>query len=127
MNRDLFEDMENSLWFKEKIKEDRYAQNVYAALCNTQWQAQEVWTILKEELWQTSWRGAGGIVADLRESEETYMDWYCSGIGSDDIGYGLTGRTGKGFVSESVITDEIAEDFARLGWRSVPWSKDKKI
>ena len=29
-----------------------------------------------------------------------------------------------GFVPEGEVTDEIREDFARLGWHPSPWPKD---
>jgi hypothetical protein len=92
---------------------DTYAQNLYAAMCNRQFQKLEVVPVLKDERWSCSWRHAGGIIADMRE-EGDYIDWYCSGIG-DGLGNGdVTGV--KGYVSESVVTDEIREDLKQLGW-----------
>jgi hypothetical protein len=32
----------------------------------------------------------------------------------------------SGYVAESVVTDEIREDFAKLGWHPSPWPKDDK-
>lgn len=101
-------DLRSTDWVVEKCKNDVYAQNVYAALCNMEWQRTEVFPVLRDERWGCSWRYAGGVVADLR-GEGDYMDWYCSGIGA----------TG-GFVSEGIVTDEIAADFKRLGWHPVP-------
>ena len=92
---------------------DTYAQNLYAAMCNRQFQKLEVIPVLKDERWSCSWRHAGGIIADMRMQGD-YIDWYCSGIG-DGLGNGdLDGN--KGYVSESVITDEIREDLKQLGW-----------
>jgi len=92
---------------------DTYAQNLYAAICNRQFQKLDVMPVLKDERWSASWRSAGGIIANMRE-EGDYIDWYCSGIG-DGLGNGDT--TGvKGYVSESVVTDEIREDLKQLGW-----------
>jgi hypothetical protein len=123
MDRDLEEDLKNDTLIMEKIKDDRYAQNVYAALCNMRWQPAEVWPVLQDDYWSCSWRSAGGVVADLRGVGEDYMDWYCSGIGS---GLGNGDPSGiKGYVSEGEVTDEIREDFARLGWHPSPWPKDK--
>ena len=92
---------------------DTYAQNLYAAMCNRQFQKLEVIPVLKDERWSCSWRHAGGIIADMRMQGD-YIDWYCSGIG-DGLGNGdLDGN--KGYVSESVVTDEIREDLKQLGW-----------
>ena len=123
MDRDLINDMKNSSWFMEKIKEDRYAQNIYAALCNMRWQPQDVWPVLKDEYWTCSWRSAGGIVAEL-QGKGDYLNWYCSGMG------GLAGYTedegeqtmlDKKYVPESTVTDEVAADLLKLGWVSSPW------
>lgn len=109
----------------EKIKDKRYAQNVYAALCNMRWQPADVLPILKDEYWSCTWRSAGGIVAELRvDSTEDYMDWYCSGI-RGGMTYDDTGPDAEQFVSEGEVTDEIREDFATLGWHPSPWPEDK--
>jgi hypothetical protein len=123
MDKDLYEDLEACDWFRQKIQDKTYAQNVYAALCNMRWQPTEVWPVLKDEYWSCSWRSAGGIVADLRGSGEDYMDYYCSGIG-DGLGNGDADRT-RGYVPEGTVTDEICNDFAALGWSPSPWPKDK--
>lgn len=123
MDRDLEEDLKASPVILEKVKDRRYAQNVYAALCNMRWQPEEVWPVLTDEYWSCSWRYAGEVVADLRvDFNEDYMDWYCTGIRGgmtydDDIA--------EGYVPEGEVTDEIREDFARLGWHPSPWPKDK--
>lgn len=92
---------------------DTYAQNLYAAMCNRQFQKLDVMPVLKDERWSASWRSAGGIIANMREQGD-YIDWYCSGIG-DGLGNGdIDGN--KGYVSESVVTDEIREDLKQLGW-----------
>ena len=92
---------------------DTYAQNLYAAICNRQFQKLDVMPVLKDERWSASWRSAGGIIANMRE-EGDYIDWYCSGMG-DGLGNGDLDGT-KGYVSESVVTDEIREDLKQLGW-----------
>jgi len=92
---------------------DTYAQNLYAAMCNRQFQKLEVMPVLKDERWSCSWRHAGGIIADMRMQGD-YIDWYCSGIG-DGLGNGdIDGN--KGYASEGVVTDEIREDLKQLGW-----------
>jgi hypothetical protein len=127
MDRDLENELSECAWFLEKIRTRQdYAQNVYAALCNMRWQPLDVMPILKDEYWSCSWRSAGGIVADFRNSHndtvEDYMDWYCSGIG-DGLGNGDSDRT-RGYVPEGTVTDEIRADFASLGWTPSPWPKD---
>jgi hypothetical protein len=84
------------------------------------WQPQEVWSVLRDDYWSCSWRSAGGIVADLRNCNEDYMDWYCSGI----IGEELDANDSRfGYVSEGEVTDEVLADFSRLGWKPFPWEK----
>lgn len=118
IEHDLEMDMRNSAMILAKVKDDRYAQNLYAAMCNMQWQKTEMWPVLKKELWHCSWRSSGGIVADLR-GEGDYLSWYCSGIG-EGLGNGDVDGT-KGYVSESTVTDEIRADLGSLGWHPVPW------
>ena len=107
-------DLRSTDWILTKVREsDTYAQNLYAAICNNDFCKHEMWPILKEEYWSASWRHAGGIIADMRQ-EGDYIDWYCSGIG-DGLGNGDVSGA-KGYVSESVVTEEIKEDLKTLGW-----------
>lgn len=105
-------------WILDKVRNsDVYAQNLYAAMCNNDFQKRDLWPILKEEIWGCSWRYAGGIVADMRQ-EGDYIDWYCSGIRGGPLG-GAEDETAwdqKGYVPESVVTDEIRDDLFKLGW-----------
>lgn len=106
-------DLRSTEWICDKARaSESYAQNIYAALCNTEWQRNDVWPRLKDQRWSCSWRYAGGIVANMREQGD-YIDWYCSGIRNTDE------DDDTGYVSESVVTDEIREDFFRLGWIQV--------
>jgi hypothetical protein len=115
-------DLRSSKEMCDKVKSsDSYAQNLYAAMCNMDWQSREFWQELKGETWSCSWRHAGGIIADMREQGD-YIDWYCSGIGNDESGYGLDHRPANGYVPEGVVTEEIELDLNRLGWRPVPCS-----
>jgi hypothetical protein len=129
MDRDLEEDMWRSDEFLQKIRTRKdYAQNVYAALCNMRWQPAEVWPVLKDEYWSCSWRSAGGLVADFRKCGEDYMDWYCSGMGglaTYDEKEGEEYMLRQKYVPEGVVTDEIREDFAKLGWYPSEWPEDK--
>ena len=125
IEHDMEQDMANSAMILAKVQRDSYAQNLYAALCNMQWQKSEVWPVLKNDLWSCTWRSAGGIVAELR-GEGDYLDWYCSGMGGG-IGYDteedIRHMERYGYVSESTVTDEIRADLASLGWHPVPWEK----
>jgi hypothetical protein len=106
-------DLRSTKWICDKAKaSEAYAQNIYAALCNQDWQKNEVWPLLKGETYSCSWRYAGGIVADMRE-EGDYINWYCSGIRGEQ---GIDYEPPLTFVSEGTVTDEIREDFFKLGW-----------
>ena len=95
-------------WILVKVRgSDVYAQNLYAAMCNRDFQRNDVMPILKSQTWSCSWRYAGGIIADMRGSGD-YIDWYCSGIWDDG--------DDNGYVSEGTVTDEIRADLLELGW-----------
>jgi hypothetical protein len=118
-------------WILNKVRKDEaYAQNLYAAMCNNEFVKNDVWPRLKDERYSVSWRYAGGIIADMLQ-EGDYIDWYCSGI--KDIGVyapenenevlteeqlarmAVVGR----FVGEGNVTDEIREDLLKLGWITI--------
>ena len=121
-------DLRSTKWICNKVKtSDSYAQNLYAAMCNMQFQKQEVWPVLKNDRWSCSWRHSGGIIADMRE-EGDYIDWYCSGIsGGDEPDVYETGHDlkRKRFVPEGVVTEEIAQDLLKLGWVPIERDDDK--
>jgi len=118
IEHDLEEDMRNSALIMTKVKRDRYAQNLYAAMCNMRWQKTEMWPVLKDELWSCTWRSSGGIVAGL-QGKGDYLSWYCSGIG-EGLGNGDADGT-LGYVSEGTVTNEIRADLGSLGWQPVLW------
>jgi len=66
-------------------------------LCNNEF-------IKNGKVWSCSWRYAGGIVANMR-IEGDYLDYYCAGLFNDDLS-----------VQEGKVTDEVREDFLKLGW-----------
>lgn len=106
-------------WLVEKIRQDdAYAQNFYAALCNQEWYEKDAWEILQNRTWSCSWRGAGGIVADIRGSGD-YMDWYCSGMMTSHPSDYVETLTERRYVSEGTVATQIREDLARLGWYPV--------
>ena len=122
-------DLRSTDWIVEKVRgSESYAQNIYAALCNQDWQCNDVWPVLKNERWCCSWRSAGGIVADLR-GEGDYINWYCSGMGGlnrehDGEESNEQWQKRTGYVPEGTVTDEIRGDFARLGWIPVDTDED---
>jgi hypothetical protein len=108
----LENDLRTTDWILDKVRaDDVYAQNLYAAMCNNDFQRLEVYPILANQVWSCSWRHAGGIISDMRESGD-YIDWYCSGIFDE-------GQNASGKVAESDVTEEIENDLQRLGWRVV--------
>lgn len=116
---DLEYDMMTAEWFRNKVREsESYAQNLYAAMCNNQFVKNDVWPILQDKRWGCSWRYAGEIIADLR-GEGDYIDWYCSGMGFHD----KKGADMKGYVPESLVTDEIRADLLKLGWLVIQHDK----
>lgn len=94
------------------INSDVYSQNLYAALCNNRFfkGALDDGGISYEQEWTCSWRHAGGILADLRDCNEDYMSFYCSGIG--DV---------EGYLSEGTVGEEIRKDLGELGWTVKPY------
>ena len=122
-------DLRSCDWICQKVRQsDSYAQNLYAAMCNNEFQKLAVVPILKDQKWSCSWRYAGGIIAHMRQQGD-YIDWYCSGI--RDTGYGdseeselqeLTEDQKRQkavydqYVGESVVTEEIQRDLLILGW-----------
>lgn len=99
---DLEKDLKRCKKIKEKVQDYKYAQSLYAALCNTEWVKFEVMQLLKNEGYSCSWRYAGGIVSQIRGSND-YMEFYCSGI--DDYA-----------VPEGIVTNEVKDDLKELGW-----------
>lgn len=104
---------------KKKFIDYKYAQRMYAALCNNVWvhtSKPKNYQEIQEKGWispvyksrpawefSTSWRGAGAMVAQIRKGED-YMDYYCSGIINHDA------------VDESKICEEIEIDLNKMGW-----------
>jgi hypothetical protein len=107
----LENDLLNSEYIKNKCKtSDIYSQNLYAAMANNLFYK-------NDEEWSCSWRYAGGVLADIRNVGESYIDWYCSGIGSSHDGY----------VGESCITDEIRSDLLELGWTIKEYAQSEQV
>lgn len=109
-------DLRSTDWIcKKTCESDSYAQNLYAALCNNGFIKKELWNLIKGDEWHSSWRHAGGIVADMRGTGD-YIDWYCSGI-KDEY------ASNKGYVGEGDVTEEVKNDINKLGWMIVPYEE----
>lgn len=105
----LERDVRTTIWVVDKIRrQETYAQNFYAALCNNRYQPIDVWGILKNINWDCSWRYAADMISDIRQ-DESYNNWYGSGSG-------FTGTDFAGFVQESYVTEEIEADLNTIGW-----------
>lgn len=98
MVRSLEIDLE---YFRPKLKDRNYAKALYAALCNNEFEKDG-------KKWSCTWRYAGGLVADLRNEGEDYLDYYCSGLLHDEEP-----------IAEGHITDELRQDIESLGWSIV--------
>ena len=96
-----------------------YSQNLYAAMCNNLFYK-------NGEEWSCSWRYAGGIVADIRNVGESYIDFYCSGIGGFRESLSVPSLT-DGYVGESFVTDEIRSDLLDLGWTIKEYPQSEQV
>ena len=92
---DLETDLMSSARIAELVQDRRFAEDLYRAFCETRW-------FRNGKEWGCTWRGAGGIVADLRDRGEEYIDFYCSG-------------------GEGTVTTEVAAELAKLGWTWTPY------
>ena len=117
MKPNLEIDLFKTDWIVSKcVNSYTYSQNLYAAMCNNLFYKDD-------EEYSVSWRVAGGIVADIRNTaienwtkKEDYIDYYCSGM-SDRNGY----------LPESVVSDEIREDLLKLGWTIKPYEDKERL
>ena len=126
-------DLRSTAWICDKVKSDEvYAQNLYAAMCNNEFQRNDMMPILKDQRWMCSWRHSGGIIADMCEQGD-YIDWYCSGIRNNPTEEEIAKFTEEqminykklqAFVGESYVTDEIRNDLKRLGWLVIEDDQD---
>lgn len=124
-------DLRTTDWILEKVRtNDTYAQNLYAAMCNNDFQRADLWPILTDKFWHCSWRYAGGIIAHMRQRGD-YIDWYCSGIRNEAAFNGDTNTDivydEKKYVPESVVTEEIENDLGKLGWIVIQNNHDTDI
>lgn len=86
----------------DSIHDDDVAEELWSALANVEWYHPE-----SHDTAGYSFRGAGGLIAQLRD-EGNYMDWYCcarDGVVSNNIARVLKKR---GWISDTMppICDE---------------------
>ena len=95
---DMEADMHGSSWFRSLVTDDGFADELYAAMCNVGWLKTQTGAADATPVpWSCSWRSSGGIVADLRNKGEEYLDFYC------------LGREGQ-------VSQRVAQALAELGW-----------
>jgi hypothetical protein len=114
---DLAEEMAKDKIVISYLKDIEAAKDFYRALCNMRWRLntpedEQIMDRLKgvrNDVCSYSWRYAGGVIAEIRDSNyntnEDYIDFYCAG--------------GEGDVS-----DLVKECFERMGWMPFPWEDD---
>jgi hypothetical protein len=93
---DLESDLIADARIRALAKDDDLAEELYGAMCNMDWVTLD--GVNADEPWSCSWRYAGGIVADLRERGEEYIDFYCGG-------------------NEGTVTPRVRMEMERLGWK----------
>ena len=76
----------------EKFKNIAYATDFYRATANMRWKYKGA-----NEEYSYTWRYAGGMVADIRDMDDDYCDFYRSG-------------------REGQVSEEIKNDLEKLGW-----------
>jgi hypothetical protein len=112
MKHSLERDLYDSKYIREKaVGNDLYCHNLYAALCNNEFQKLEMEPVLSDQRWSCSWRYAGGIASRLFNDmgAEDYLQFYCAGMGIDEE-YNNT------WAGEGTVTAEIKADLVSIGW-----------
>jgi hypothetical protein len=97
-----------------------YCQNLYAALCNNEFQKLTVDAILSDEKWSCTWRYAGGIASKLfnKLKKQDYMEFYCFGIWHEIKNH---------YVTEGFVSEEIREDLLSINWVVIDNSNDEHV
>ena len=96
-------DLKTTDWILKKARaSETYAQHIYAALCNNNFIKHNELQVPKESAWSCNWQHASSIISSIR-GETDCLDWYSAGY----------------------ITDEIREDFKKLGWSALKEKTDE--
>lgn len=113
---DLVLDIDKSPEFQALLADDEFCVELWTAFANRDWyrdvirdqddetQIVEALTLTQEERsWGASFRGMGGVIADLRNryhaKSEDYMDWYC--CNQQPYGY---------------VSDRVEDALGKMGW-----------
>lgn len=107
----LEDDMKSSPLVRSLLKNREVAEQFYAALCNMQWVYRKNITEKaifdrlagKDKTWSCTWRYAGGLIAEIRDNGESYLDFYCSG-------------------HEGTVNDLVKDTFNKMGWYEQPYN-----
>jgi len=111
MKPDLAKDLLHSEIIRDKAQTNsRYAQNLYAALCNNDFCKPRQSPVS----WCCGWYQAADIIVTLA-GYGSRMDWCYSGVDAGDFdSYDNASRGGH--VQEGFVTDEVMRDLDTLGW-----------
>jgi hypothetical protein len=102
----LEQELAASTELRRKVADRAYADRLYASLCNIKWRKKG--DLGEGNAWGFTWRGAGGMVAQLRNVGETYIDFYCAG-------------------NEGHVAPDIAADLDALGWPPEPDPENETV
>jgi hypothetical protein len=77
--------------------DDKFAAAVWSSMANI------IWNHTSGQEFATTFRGAGGLVAEIRREtgDMAYMNWYCSG-------------------PYAVVNDDVAAAMEKEGWTASP-------
>lgn len=102
--KDLERDLYRTSWVWDDMESSpTLAKELYQTLCNHRFRHETMTT--EDEPWACTWRYAGEIASTLHDPNETYLDYYCSGL-------------------EGEISPTIEELLAELGWTVVDEPED---
>lgn len=89
------------------MQDDDFASKLYCSLENQEWRY--VMSDAPKPAFSCSFRYAGGLVADLRDKGEDYMDWYCTWANPD--------------YQMAHVYPEVESALGELGWYPDPIDK----
>lgn len=136
MNCDLVKDIEANPEFIALLGDREFCREFWTAFANVTWfkkydpQAPDAEQVLdalaydqddENRQWGASFRGMGGVIADLRNefhgASEDYMDWYCSNMngGFLEYEYDLTPNN----YDYGYVTPRVRAALNKMGWYPV--------